>query len=352
MADDGIDPGEDGSLAIESLVGFMKSNKNILNDIASKLFRKIPVGSKGARHDGMSVLLESEQKLAVGDTVSGVGLKNKITDFRFVHFKFKTRLTDKLSKAFPIKPAVSVDFRTSRYQVKTATTALEVWQSLRLRNHIFYGEFAGPEASRRFSPVDLDRYDFTHDHLIVKDIKKNEVIATYRLRSSTFMKPGEEFYTHSEFDLTEFLKTPGGKLELGRAAVSAQYRNGTTILLLWQGLFDYAKKSKSRYLFGCSSLTPFQYSTFVSLKKEWEEKGSGPLPFQVPVHPAFKWATAHETTVEKHDLGSLIGMYAMAGARFGEEIAHDKEMDCLDVFTLLDLEALPESFSKKLVRNK
>ncbi|MES2526599.1 MAG: GNAT family N-acyltransferase [Bdellovibrionota bacterium] len=249
-----------------------------------------------------------------------------------------------------MKPSVRIDFKTSRYQVKTATSFSEVWQALRLRNRIFYGEFAGPDAKRKLSPIDLDKYDFTHDHLIVKDIKKNEVIATYRLRSTSFMKPGEEFYTHSEFDLTEFLKTPGGKLELGRAAVSAKYRNGTTILLLWQGLFEYAKKSQSQYLFGCSSLTPFQYSTFQTLKKEWEEKGSGPLPFKVPVHQNFKWATAHQLTEEKHDLGSLIGMYAMAGARFGEEIAHDKEMDCLDVFTLLDLEKLPESFSKKLVR--
>ncbi len=251
-----------------------------------------------------------------------------------------------------LKPEVKVDFSTSRYHVKTATTLPEIWQALRLRNKIFYGEFAGPGAKKRFSPVDIDKYDFSHDHLIVKDIKKNEVIATYRLRSTKFMKPGEEFYTQSEFDLTEFLKTPGDKLELGRAAVSSSYRNGTTILLLWQGLYDYARKSGSRFLFGCSSLTPFQYSTFKDLKVEWDEKGSGPLPYQVPVHEKFKWITANETIVEKHDLGSLIGMYAMAGARFGEEIAHDKEMDCLDVFTLLDLEVMPEAFLRKLVRNK
>ena len=159
------------------------------------------------------------------------------------------------------------------------------------------------------------------------------------------MKADEVFYTHSEFDLTEFLKIPDGKLELGRAAVSASYRNGTTILLLWQGLFDYARQSQSRYLFGCSSLTPFQYSTFLTLRKEWEEQGGGPLPFKVPVHQDFKWAASHVKTEEKHDLGSLIGKYAQAGAKFGEEIAHDKEMDCLDVFTLLDLEKLPPSFS-------
>ncbi len=352
MADDGIDPGENRSVAVESLVGLMKSNKNFLNDVTAKFLRKIPVGTESSRNKSAGVFVEPEQKLAVSDPVAGIGLKNKNSDFDFVHYLSKTKLRDELSKVFPVKPAVRIDFKTSRYHVKTATNINEVWQALRLRNKIFFGEFAGPDAKRKFSPIDIDKYDFRHDHLIVKDIKKNEVIATYRLRSSTFMKPGEEFYTHSEFDLTNFLKIPDGKLELGRAAVSSSYRNGTTILLLWQGLFEYARQSKSRYLFGCSSLTPFQYSTFVTLKKEWEAQGSGPLPFLVPVHQNFKWTTVQEERVEKHDLGSLIGMYAMAGAKFGEEIAHDKEMDCLDVFTLLDLDNLPETFARKLRREK
>ena len=352
VADDGIHPGNDWSVTVESLVGLMKSNKNFLNDVTAKFLRKIPVGNKNSGDEGMGMTIEPEQKLPVGDAIPGIGLKNKNADFNFIHYLSKTKLSFELSKVFPVKPAVTIDFKTSRYHVKTATNLFEVWQALRLRNRIFFGEFAGPDAGRKISPIDLDKYDFRHDHLIVKDLKKNEVIATYRLRSTSFMRPGEVFYTNSEFDLTEFLKIPDGKLELGRAAVSASYRNGTTILLLWQGLFDYARQSNSRYLFGCSSLTPFQYSTFISLKKEWEEQGGGPLPFEVPVHPDFKWTASHEKREVKHDLGSLIGMYAQAGAKFGEEIAHDKEMDCLDVFTLLDLEKLPPAFARKLRRGK
>lgn len=46
-------------------------------------------------------------------------------------------------------------------------------------------------------------------------------------------------------------------------------------------------------------------------------------------------------------MASLMHMYMMAGAKMGPELAYDAEMDCLDVFTLMDMEKLPASFERR-----
>jgi hypothetical protein len=37
----------------------------------------------------------------------------------------------------------------------------------------------------------------------------------------------------------------------------------------------------------------------------------------------------------------------MAGAKLSREFAYDPEMDCLDVFTVVDLTQIPASFSRR-----
>ena len=62
------------------------------------------------------------------------------------------------------------------------------------------------------------------------------------------------------------------------------------------------------------------------------------------VHHRF---STHTEKLDRKPVGSLIHMYMMAGAKLSREFAYDPEMDCLDVFTVVDLTQIPASFSRR-----
>jgi putative hemolysin len=254
------------------------------------------------------------------------------------------------------KPHVKIDFKSVRYQVKTATTWSEVLSVLRLRHEIFFREFMGKSGRKKWLPIDLDRHDFSFDHLIVKDLRDGRVVACYRLQSSKFKKSTRKFYTEEEFNLDDFLSLTGHKVELGRASVHKDYRKGTVIILLWQGLYQYVKKVEAKYLFGCSSLSSTHFERIPQIINDISSDPSNQLGFQVKVKSKYAINSLNsvmgkaENLAAEGNLNSLMGMYKLAGAKFSTELAYDKELDCVDIFTCLDFDHLPEIFEQKLKR--
>ena len=47
------------------------------------------------------------------------------------------------------------------------------------------------------------------------------------------------------------------------------------------------------------------------------------------------------------EINSLLGMYLMAGAKLGGQMAYDSEMDCLDLFTVVDFQVMPLAFRRR-----
>jgi putative hemolysin len=85
----------------------------------------------------------------------------------------------------------------------------------------------------------MDEFDLRCDHLIIQDAASREVIGTYRVNASTYSR---NFYSNKEFHLDNFLRSPGCKLELGRACIHKDYRNGRVLSLLWKGIVMYSER--------------------------------------------------------------------------------------------------------------
>ena len=143
---------------------------------------------------------------------------------------------------------ISIFIDKKNFVVKTANSPQELHEALMLRHDVFLTELL---KRKKKSGVDKDRFDKTCDHLIIIDKRINRIIGTYRLQSSLHTK---KWYTATEFHMRQIKKLPGNKLELGRACVHPEYRNGVTISLLWEGINAYIAASESSYLFGCSSI--------------------------------------------------------------------------------------------------
>lgn len=273
--------------------------------------------------------------------VNSLWFNTQFTIGRAPHVLRLKSLTGKI-----LRPNIQIDFENEFYQVKTVNHPEELAQVLNLRFEVFFREFSTQKVTFSLFPYDVDMHDFVCDHLIVKDKSENKVIACYRLLSST-MNSGK-FYSESEFEIDSIIKTPGNKLELGRACVHKDYRKGTVVGLLWKGLIEYARKSETRYMFGCSSINRKDFSNLPQILSQLEKRDGFINDFVIGVKPKFKMNFQVEESVENSNaMNSLMHMYLLAGAKMGRTLAYDKEMDCLDMFTLMDMEKLPASFERR-----
>lgn len=273
--------------------------------------------------------------------VNSLWFNTQFTIGRAPHVLRLKSLTGKI-----LRPNIQIDFENEFYQVKTVNHPEELAQVLNLRFEVFFREFSTQKVTFSLFPYDVDMHDFVCDHLIVKDKSENKVIACYRLLSST-MNSGK-FYSESEFEIDSIIKTPGNKLELGRACVHKDYRKGTVVGLLWKGLIEYARKSETRYMFGCSSINRKDFSNLPQILSQLEKRDGFINDFVIGVKPKFKMNFQVEESAENSNaMNSLMHMYLLAGAKMGRTLAYDKEMDCLDMFTLMDMEKLPASFERR-----
>jgi putative hemolysin len=252
------------------------------------------------------------------------------------------------------KPKIIMNIERGDYVIKTVDNADELEETLRLRHDVFYRELAG-----RALPfnLDMDDYDELCDHLVIKDGRNGQIVGTYRLICDCF---SDNFYSEGEFDIRNIKILAGVKLELGRACIAKEYRNGKTILLLWQGLHEYIRKINARYLFGCASVSTTdlmkmavldsylqkRYYTSPDIRvvpnKKYRIKELASLVNVLDTYTDLKPKTARL-------IPSLLNSYLSLGAKICGEPAFDAEFKCMDYLTILDLGMVNQNYLEKVL---
>ena len=243
---------------------------------------------------------------------------------------------------------VHVHYETDQFVVETAQTSNQLLKVLELRHEIFVEEWQG---RRAFHRMDVDQYDFSADHLLITDKSINEVVGTYRLLSSHF---NNRFYSSEEFDLSQFLRLPAVKLEMGRACVHSEYRTGQVIELLWKGLSRYITKTKTEYLFGCSSVKSMRADVVSQIVNSLCEQGQWTDQYEVrPTEdyqfPGFLRAAGLPLgpAERKQLIPPLLRSYLHAGAYVYGWPALDRDFGCTDMLTILDWNNLNPRFRQR-----
>lgn len=147
-----------------------------------------------------------------------------------------------------VTPRISVQIQNRTYQVKTIQDWKDWVEVLKLRHEVFHQEGMGRTL---LTGMDVDDIDFLCDHLAIEDQANKKIVATYRLTSSSF---SSKFYSQKRFDISGLLDEPGIKLELGRACVKSDARNGSTLHLLWRGISSYTETLGASLLLGSTSI--------------------------------------------------------------------------------------------------
>ena len=150
-------------------------------------------------------------------------------------------------------------YRAKGLEVRIADSDAFIDAAQALRYKIFYEEMsAKPTAEMAARRRDFDQFDPYCDHLLVVDSTRGtgpeSVVGTYRLLRRAVAAKGPGFYSAGEYDIAPLLAFPGEILEVGRSCVDADYRTGTTMQLLWQGIAAYVIEHDITMMFGCASL--------------------------------------------------------------------------------------------------
>ncbi len=257
------------------------------------------------------------------------------------------------------RPHYYFEIEKKNFVVKIANTFAEILQAQQLRFKVF------SQVSKGFSGiVDIDQYDHNADHLIVVDRTTKAVVGTYRFLLSDKVS---KHYSEREFDLSEFLRLPGRKMELGRASVDPDARAGVIITLLWRGIAEYLKLTNSDYLFGCSSMWDVCDDEILKLCDVFKTKSLVsdikilPLKTHWPIGVA---KDASEFSLKLDSLKkpinelkmnilydqcvpTLVKTYIHVGAKFSVPPAYDPALKTFEFFGFVKTQNINSSFKKK-----
>jgi putative hemolysin len=250
---------------------------------------------------------------------------------------------------------IPIYIEKKNFIVKTADSPEELREALRLRHDVFLMELL---KRKKRSGIDKDKFDKHCDHLIIIDKRINKIIGTYRMQSSEHTR---KWYTATEFHMKYIKKLPGTKLELGRACVHPEHRNGVTISLLWEGINAYIAASGSSYLFGCSSIKTMDKAEIRQIYAYLMQNGHisdchrvrPKSKFKVPgfkrfsrLHPLHSQIPIEHIDM-KDKIPSLLASYLRVGAKVCGVPALDKSFKCIDFLTLMKVEDINQTYQRK-----
>ncbi len=234
---------------------------------------------------------------------------------------------------------------TARFQTCFAETASEILETQQLRYRVFAGEL-GADIDGGALRADRDGYDRYCRHLMVRETVSNRVVACTRILTVEQAPNAGGFYSESEFDLAMLDSLPGRVMEIGRTCVDAEYRNGTVIACLWQGIAAYITTQGYDYLFGCASIgLEDGGSQAHAILQQIRTKHLSPAYQRVRPFIPLPAADRRETP-DKVRMPPLLKAYLSLGAKACGEAYWDRGFNCADVFMLLNVSNLNPRYAR------
>lgn len=259
-----------------------------------------------------------------------------------------------LETVYPVEPArippgVLV---SGRYSIRYAASLADLQAVQRLRYEVFNLELGEGLAGAHVTGLDADAHDLRCHHLMVTEVEGGRVIGTYRMTSAELLGD-RAWYSDAEFELRAM---PAGVLaqsvEVGRACVDAEHRNGRVLQLLWKGIARYLEHNAKRYLFGCCSVPSLDPDEIARVSLQLLRGAANHESIHVAARTRAHFESArpvqlHEAEAE---LPALFASYLRLGARVCGGPAADPEFGVTDYLVLLDLEDVPAAVMARLGR--
>ena len=236
------------------------------------------------------------------------------------------------------------------YSVGIADSDDEIKEAQILRYKMLLCEFDNTKSE---DGIDKNEYDDVCEHLIVKDNLNNKIIGTYRLLTNIKYGKNTKFLCESEFDVDKLKNSGKNILELSRAVVHRDYRNGIVIKLLWQGIFYYCKKYDIRYLFGTASFHGLDYTKFShSLSYIYYNYMVDESLMCYAKEPCINFNIFKKEEIDeklaKAETQPLIKGYFSLGCKVGTGLFFDREFNSSDLMMILDMTKINKKYAERM----
>ncbi|MCV7266786.1 GNAT family N-acetyltransferase [Mycolicibacterium doricum] len=140
-----------------------------------------------------------------------------------------------------------------RYSLLLTTDPDLITAAQRLRHDVFTSE-PGFALTGAADGRDADRFDEFCDHLLVRDDMSGELVGCYRMLPPSGAIAAGGLYTATEFDVRALDPLRPSLVEMGRAVVRHDHRNGGVVLIMWAGILAYLDRCDYDYVTGCVSV--------------------------------------------------------------------------------------------------
>ena len=200
--------------------------------------------------------------------------------------------------------------------------------------------------------IDNDGYDEVSESVLVID-KENGIIAgTYRIATPDTIG-NHKYLTEDEYNIDDIKMSGERFLELGRAVVRPEYRNGSVLKLLFIGIYNYASEHNCRYLLGLCSFhghDPAIYGHALALlKRDYSCKR-----FDIKAtRNAFSFDYVEPNNIDlalaKEQMPNLLRMYLRLGHKVSMDGSIDYKFNSCDVFIILDINEIDIRYAKRLL---
>jgi putative hemolysin len=251
----------------------------------------------------------------------------------------------------PAFSAPQFNLPTTQHQtglnVSLARNPAEVAEAQSLRYKVFAEEMGAQLSST--GGLDIDGFDAYCEHLLIRDSATNQVVGTYRILHPNRAFEAGGYYSAGEFDLSRLAHLFNNMVEVGRACVHQNYRNGGTIAMLWAGLANYMQMHNYEYMIGCASVPIHDGGHMAaSLYNKLKDNYLSPAEYRVfPHNPLPIHALKKDLQVV---CPPLIKGYMRLGAYICGEPAWDASFNTADMLVMLPLSKINSRYASHFLK--
>lgn len=234
------------------------------------------------------------------------------------------------------------------FVLRLARDARDLRAAQRLRYVVFVEELGGDGALvDHVGRLECDGFDTVADHLLLIDSRRDpaaldDVIGVYRLLPGDRVATTGRFYSEAEYDLAPLRASGRRLLELGRSCVHPDYRGGTAVLQLWNGLADYVLAQKIEIVFGVASFHGTDAGALAQPLAWLHHHHLAPPALRVRARPPQRqeMALVAPTQLDRRTamlaMPALIKAYLRLGGLVGDGAWIDRAFNTTDVCLLMD----------------
>lgn len=237
------------------------------------------------------------------------------------------------------------------YSLDRARSRTEIEELQRLRYAVFLSDRGAETASNNDAPaaLDADRFDAYCEHLLVRCVANGAAVGTYRLLPPDRARAIGGLYSETEFDLEAMRDVLPRAVEVGRACVHPDHRNGGQVIgLLWAGLQDYLTAGGFDHVIGCASVDARQPQQAAALTRTLLGRYLGGARAE-PRLPFDYWRYPQSL---RAPIPSLLKSYLRLGAVVCGPPAYDPAFETVDFLIHLPLRESSWAHAERIMRRR